>query len=72
MKPFGAQIIIDIIEAQWFPSTSRSKLDLETTNKIYEKRDLPLNVIILVVTAVRFLSHCFFLPSYMASRSNML
>lgn len=55
MKPFGAQIIIDIIEAQWFPSTSRSKLDLETTNKIYEKRDLPLNIIILVVTAVSFI-----------------
>ncbi|PPQ83758.1 hypothetical protein CVT26_005421 [Gymnopilus dilepis] len=52
MKPFGAQLIIDIIEAQWFPSTSRSKLDLETTNRIYEKRDLPLNVILLVVTAI--------------------
>ncbi|PPQ86381.1 hypothetical protein CVT26_006286, partial [Gymnopilus dilepis] len=52
MKPFGAQLIIDIIEAQWFPSTSRSKLDLETTNKIFEKRDLPLNVFLLVVTAI--------------------
>lgn len=52
MKPFGCQLIVDIIEAQWFPSTSRSKLDLETTNKIYERRDLPLNVLLLAVTAV--------------------
>ena len=64
MKPFGAQIIIDIIEAQWFPSTSRSKLDLETTNKMYEKRDLPLNAILLVVTGVCFVLF-FFPPSYM-------
>ena len=53
MKPFRCQLIVDIIEAQWFPSTSRSKLDLETTNKIYERRDLPLNVLLLSVTAVR-------------------
>ncbi|KAF8883758.1 hypothetical protein CPB84DRAFT_1789745 [Gymnopilus junonius] len=52
MKPFGAQLIVDIIEAQWFPSTSRSKLDMETTNKIYEKQDLSLNVMLLVVTAI--------------------
>ena len=52
MQPFGCQLIVDIIEAQWFPSTSRSKLDLETTNRIYEKRDLPLNVLLLSVTAV--------------------
>ncbi|PPQ97260.1 hypothetical protein CVT26_000652 [Gymnopilus dilepis] len=52
MQPFGCQLIVDIIEAQWFPSTSRSKLDLETTNRIYEKRDLPLNVLLLSVTAI--------------------
>ncbi|KAF8894374.1 hypothetical protein CPB84DRAFT_1848505 [Gymnopilus junonius] len=32
MKPFGVQLIVEIIEGQWFPSTSGSKLDLETTN----------------------------------------
>ncbi|PPQ87820.1 hypothetical protein CVT26_007757 [Gymnopilus dilepis] len=52
MQPFGCQLIVDIIEAQWFPSTSRSKLDLETTNRIYERKDLPLNVLLLSVTAV--------------------
>ncbi|PPR06462.1 hypothetical protein CVT26_006458 [Gymnopilus dilepis] len=52
MQPFGCQLIVDIIEAQWFPSTSRSKLDLETTNRIYERKDLPLNVLLLSVTAI--------------------
>lgn len=75
MKPFGCQLIVDIIEAQWFPSTSRSKLDLETTNKIYERRDLPLNVLLLSVTAVSItaiLLHLFYFSSHWHSyRLNM-
>ena len=70
MKPFGCQLIVDIIEAQWFPSTSRSKLDLETTNQIYERRDLPLNVLLLSVTAVSGVSWGCFLSITEAARLN--
>ncbi|KAF9475807.1 hypothetical protein BDN70DRAFT_935557 [Pholiota conissans] len=51
-EPFGCDLIVDIIEAQWFSTTSRSNADAETSAKIAAEKDLPLTIIILAVTVI--------------------
>ncbi|KAF8958396.1 hypothetical protein BDZ97DRAFT_1762163 [Flammula alnicola] len=51
-QPFGSDLIIEIIESQWFSISSRSNVDAETTTKIAEKKDLPLSIIIFVITTI--------------------
>lgn len=43
-----------MIESQWFTTSSKGNADVETTAKIVEQKDLPLSIVILVVTAVCF------------------
>jgi hypothetical protein len=52
--PFGSTLIYEIIESQWFSTTSRSQADAGTTARIVRERDIPIPIVILVVISVRF------------------
>jgi hypothetical protein len=52
-KPFGSELMIEIIQSQWFPTSSRIKGDAETTTRMVEEGVVPLAMIFLTLTAVR-------------------
>jgi len=52
-KPFGTPLIVEIIESQWFSTSSRSNSDVDTTAKIVAEKTIPLSIIILILTMVR-------------------
>ncbi|KAF8868748.1 hypothetical protein CPB84DRAFT_1857179 [Gymnopilus junonius] len=49
-KPFGSDLILEVVESQWFSSSSRSNADVETTTKIAEDREVPLSMVLLAIT----------------------
>ncbi|PPQ90782.1 hypothetical protein CVT25_010107 [Psilocybe cyanescens] len=51
-KPFFNELIVDLIECQWFPSSSRVKSDGKTTAQILKDNSLPTSIIFLVATAI--------------------
>lgn len=44
--------MIEIIQSQWFPSSSRIKGDAEMTTRMLEQETVPLSMIFLTLTAV--------------------
>ena len=51
-KPFGSELMIELIQSQWFPSSSRVKGDVTTTNCMVKEEEIPLPMIFLTLTAV--------------------
>ena len=51
--PFGSELMIEIIQTQWFPHSNRMKSDCETTLRILKSKSIPQPVIFLTLTAVR-------------------
>ncbi len=51
-KPFGSELMIELIQSQWFPSSSRVKGDVTTTNRMVKEEEIPLPMIFLTLTAV--------------------
>jgi hypothetical protein len=50
--PFGSELMIEIIQSQWFPTSNRIKADADTTHRILEEKIIPLSIIFLTLTAV--------------------
>ena len=60
-KPFSTHLIINIIESVWFTTNARSNLDVETTMRIFAEKDIPLSIILLILSMVIFLCHIYLL-----------
>ena len=60
-KPFSTHLIIDIIESVWFTTNARSNLDVETTMRIVAEKDIPLSIILLILSVVIFLCYIYLL-----------
>ena len=52
-RPFGNIIITDLIRSHWF---SKGKIDQAALKEMMDTKTIPHSIIILVVTAVRFLT----------------
>jgi len=54
--------MVEIIQSQWFPSSSRIKGDAETTSRMLQQKTIPASMIFLSLTAVRrsFILYLFF------------
>ena len=59
--PFGHSIIIDLVRNQWF---GKGKVDIRAYNKMMVLKEIPDEVIILVVTVVSDM--CFILGKTMS------
>lgn len=54
--PFDSELIVQVIQSQWFPSSNRQKADLDTAARVFADQSIPLPMVLLTITAVnRFL-----------------
>ena len=52
MKPFGSELMLEIIETLWFHSSTRSKADGLITRRLLVDKKIPPVLFVLVLSAV--------------------
>ena len=50
--PFDSELIVQVIQSQWFPTSNRQKADMETAARVYADQSIPLGMVLLTITAV--------------------
>ena len=50
--PFDSELIVQVIQSQWFPSSNRQKADLDTAARVFADQSIPLPMVLLTITAV--------------------
>ncbi|KAF8157932.1 hypothetical protein B0H34DRAFT_797366 [Crassisporium funariophilum] len=56
-KPFGCDLIAEIIELMWFPASSRAKVAQDVAAKTLAMKTIPETMILLVTTAIECALH---------------
>jgi hypothetical protein len=50
--PFDSDLIVQVIQSQWFPSSNRQKADVEAAARVYQDQRIPVPMVLLAVSAV--------------------
>jgi hypothetical protein len=50
--PFDSDLIVQVIQSQWFPSSNRQKADVEAAAHVYKDQSIPVSMVLLAVSAV--------------------
>ena len=50
--PFDSELIVQVIQSQWFPSSNRQKADLDMAARVFADQSIPLPMVLLTITAV--------------------